>query len=115
MLKRLTQLDYERDMAFVALEETAGALAGIGRLSSDPDRETAEYALLIRTDMQGQGLGFALLTRLIEHARREGIGRIEGIVLADNRKMLAMCRDFGFVIEHHPQEQGVYLAVLHLR
>lgn len=115
MLKRLTQLDYERDMAFVALEEATGDLAGIGRLSSDPDRETAEYALLIRTDVQGQGLGFALLSRLIEHARREGIGRIEGIVLADNRKMLAMCRDFGFVIEHHPQEQGVYLAVLQLR
>jgi acetyltransferase len=115
MLKRLTQLDYERDMAFVALEEATGDLAGIGRLSSDPDRESAEYALLIRTDVQGQGLGFALLSRLIDYARSEGIGRIEGIVLADNRKMLDMCRAFGFVIEHHAQEQGVYLAVLQLR
>ena len=75
----------------------------------------AEYALLIRTDVQGQGLGFALLSRLIDYARSEGIGRIEGIVLADNRKMLDMCRAFGFVIEHHAQEQGVYLAVLQLR
>lgn len=115
MLKRLTQLDYGRDMAFVALEEGSGDLAGIGRLSSDPDRESAEYALLIRTDLQGQGLGFALLGRLVDYAREEGITRIEGIVLAENRKMLDMCRDFGFVIEHHPQEQGVYLAVLQLR
>jgi acetyltransferase len=115
MLKRLTQLDYERDMAFVALEAETGDLAGIGRLSCDPDKEAAEYALLIRTDLQGQGLGFALLTRIIDHARREGIGAVEGIILADNRRMLTMARDFGFVIEHHPEEQGVYLAVLRLR
>jgi acetyltransferase len=115
MLKRLTQLDYERDMAFVALEAEGGDLAGIGRLSCDPDKETAEYALLIRTDVQGQGLGFALLARIIDYARREGVGTVEGIILADNRRMLAMARDFGFVVEHHPEEQGVYHAKLVLR
>ncbi len=61
MLKRLTQLDYDRDMAFVALEAEGGALAGVGRLCCDPDRTRAEYALLVRTDLQGRGLGWNLL------------------------------------------------------
>ncbi|TIP34350.1 MAG: hypothetical protein E5X69_27035, partial [Mesorhizobium sp.] len=58
MLKRLTQLDYDRDIAFVALEKDTGALAGIGRLSCDPDHRSGEYALLVRSDLQGHGLGW---------------------------------------------------------
>ena len=72
MLKRLTQLDYDRDMAFVALDERTGALAGVGRLSSDPDRAVAEYALVVRTDLQGHGLGWALLQHIIDYARVGG-------------------------------------------
>ncbi|APH74013.1 bifunctional acetate--CoA ligase family protein/GNAT family N-acetyltransferase [Aquibium oceanicum] len=114
MLKRLTQLDYERDMAFVAIRQDTGELAGIGRLSSDPDHVSAEYALLVRTDLQGHGLGFALLRRIIDYARSEGIRRVEGIVLTENRRMLDMCRDFGFTLDRHPQEAGVSLATLDL-
>lgn len=111
MLLRLTQLDHDRDIAFVALEASS-ELAGIGRLSCDPDHEWAEFALLVRTDLQGHGLGWTLLGRLIDYARADGIARIEGIVLADNTKMLAMCRDFGFTIKPHPEESGVVLATL---
>ena len=68
MLKRLTQLDYDRDMAFVALEPETGKLAGVGRLSCDPDRAVAEYALLVRTDLQGHGLGWALLKQIVDYA-----------------------------------------------
>ncbi len=114
MLKRLTQLDYERDMALVAIRQDTGELAGIGRLSSDPDKSSAEYALLVRTDLQGHGLGFALLRRIIDYARSEGIQRVEGIVLSENRKMLGMCRDFGFKLQRHPQEAGVCHATLDL-
>ena len=113
MLKRLTQLDYDREIAFVALQET-GELAAIGRLSADPDHVTAEYALLVRTDLQGHGLGWALLRRLIDYARADGIQRIEGIILADNTRMLSMCREVGFHVEHHPQEPGLMLASLDL-
>ena len=88
MLKRLTQLDYDRDMAFVALDALTGALAGIGRISSDPDRTVAEYGLLVRTDLQGHGLGWALLQQLVDFARSEGIERIEGFILAENDRML---------------------------
>ncbi|MFD2057965.1 GNAT family N-acetyltransferase [Mesorhizobium calcicola] len=115
MLKRLTQLDYDRNMAFVALEMSSGALAGISRLSCDPDHVSAEYALLVRTDLQGHGLGWELLRQIIDYAKADGIGRIEGIVLSENSKMLAMCREFGFSITHLPNEPGLVEATLELR
>lgn len=115
MLKRLTQLDYDREIAFLALEEDSGALAGVARLSCDPIGEVAEYALLVRTDLQGRGLGWALLRHLVDYARAEGVGRIEGFVLTENTKMLAMCRDFGFSVTVRPEDPGVALAVLDLR
>lgn len=114
MLLRLTQLDYDRDMAFVALEAKSGELAGIGRLSSDPDRTVAEYALLVRTDLQGHGLGWALLSRIVDYARAEGIGRITGMVLRENVKMLAMCREFGFTLDHDIDEPGIFQVSLDL-
>jgi acetyltransferase len=114
MLKRLTQLDYDREIAFVALEAGTGALAGIGRLNADPDHEVAEYALLVRTDLQGHGLGWALLRQLIDYARSEGLKRIEGVILGDNSRMLSMCHDFGFEIERHPADASMRIARLDL-
>lgn len=114
MLKRLTQLDYDRDIAFVALEAD-GALAGVARLSCDPDRTGAEYALVVRTDLQGHGLGWMLLSHIIDYARSERIGRIEGLVLAENEKMLTMCREFGFTVEADRHEPGLQRVVLELQ
>ncbi len=113
MLKRLTQLDYDRDMAFVVLE-AGGALAGVARLSCDPDRSRGEYALLVRTDLQGQGLGWALLQQVVDYAKAEGIGRIEGMVLSENEAMLRMCREFGFAITHQTDQPGLALVALDL-
>ena len=112
MLKRLTQLDYDRDIAFVTLETGTGALAGIGRLSCDPDHESGEYALLVRTDLQGHGLGWELLKQIIDYARADRVSRIKGIILNENRNMLTMCREFGFSIAHHPGEPGLSVATL---
>jgi len=115
MLLRLTQLDYEREIAFVALRKDTGELAGIVRLSSDPNKETAEYGLLVRTDLQGRGLGWALLKHLIDYARADGLSVIEGLILSENTKMLAMGREFGFKLAPHPSEPGVTIAKLKLR
>ncbi|HEV7254915.1 MAG TPA: bifunctional acetate--CoA ligase family protein/GNAT family N-acetyltransferase [Mesorhizobium sp.] len=115
MLKRLTQLDYEREMAFVALEAETGRLAGVGRLSSDPDGEVGEFALLVRTDLQGQGLGWALLEQIIGFARAEGLARVEGVMFSENTRMVQMSREFGFALQRHPEEPGVMLAKLDLR
>jgi acetyltransferase len=115
MLKRLTQLDYDRDIAFVALEQASGALAGVVRLSCDPDKSVGEYGLLVRTDLQGRGLGWALLRHVIDYARAEGIGTIEGVILTENTRMLDMCRQFGFVLKRHPDGAGLTLARLILQ
>jgi acetyltransferase len=115
MLRRLTQLDYDRDMAFVAIAEPSGELAGIGRLSSDPDRIAAEYGLIVRTDLQGQGLGRALLSRIVDFARAEGIGRVEGMVLGENDTMLSICRQLGFGVRYLPDDPGLVRVSLDLR
>jgi acetyltransferase len=114
MLKRLTQLDYDRDIAFVALAEESGKLAGVGRLSCDPDRTRGEYALLVRTDLQGHGIGWQLLRQILAYAKAEKIGRIEGMVLEENKAMLKMCREFGFSVTHYPDEPGLMLVALDL-
>ena len=107
MLKRLTQIDYEREMAFVALARGQEEIAGIARISADPDRLSAEYGILIRSDLQGHGLGKVMLELLLEYARTEKIGAIEGHVLSENRKMLALCRKLGFVVSTMTDEPGV--------
>jgi len=114
MLKRLTQLDYDRDMAFLALDKASGALGGVGRLSCDPDRNRAEYALLVRTDLQGHGIGWQLLRQIVAYAKADRIGRIEGFVLEENSAMLSMCREFGFSVSRAPDQQGLMLVTLDL-
>jgi len=115
MLLRLTQLDYEREIAFVALRKDTGELAGIVRLSSDPDKEAAEYGLLVRTDLQGHGLGWALLRHVIDYARADGLAVINGLILNENAKMLTMAKEFGFELGHHATEPDVKIATLRLR
>ncbi|MDH6230237.1 acetyltransferase [Mesorhizobium soli] len=108
-LLRLTQLDYDREMAFLALEPN-GDVAGIVRIYADPDHETGEYAILVRSDLHGHGVGWALLQHLIDYATADGLKRIEGIILAENTKMLEMCREMGFTVRLHPTEHGVVIA-----
>ncbi|KXF75959.1 acetyltransferase [Paramesorhizobium deserti] len=115
MLLRLTQLDYEREIAFVALRKDTGELAGIVRLSSDPDKEATEYGLLVRTDLQGHGLGWALLRHVIDYARADGLAVINGLILDENTKMLTMAKEFGFELARHATEPDVRIATLRLR
>ena len=107
LLVRLTQLDYDRDIAFVALDQ-ASQLAGIVRYSADPDHRSAEYGVLVRSDLKGRGLGIALMRRLIEYARKEGLAELYGAILPDNERMLRICRELGFSIDGRiPGEQLV--------
>ncbi|MFA6156465.1 N-acetyltransferase family protein, partial [Mesorhizobium sp.] len=112
MLVRLTQLDYDREMAFVALDGETGALCGIARLSADPDHEMADYAILVRSDLQGRGLGWAMLHRLIDYAKADGLERIEGFVLSGNAKMLKMCGEIGFRLVPDTTGVGITKASL---
>src|SRR5579864_226134 len=99
---RLTQIDYDREMALVALHD--GTVLGIARYFADPDRLSAEYAVAVRSDWHGRGVGYVLMNRLIAIARQYGIGELVGEVLRENRAMLAMCRELGFVVTADPAE-----------
>jgi acetyltransferase len=99
-------------MAFIAFDEdTREALGGV-RLHADANYETAEYAVLLRSDLKGRGLGWQLMQMIIEYARSEGIKRIEGQVLAENTVMLQMCRDLGFSVGHEPDSGDIMKVVL---
>ena len=106
-IARLTQLDYARAMAFVAFDEATDEIVGVVRIHSDSIYETGEYAILVRSDLKGRGLGWRLMQLIIEYARSEGLKFIAGDVLAENTVMLAMCRDLGFEITDDPIERDV--------
>jgi len=113
-IARLTQLDYARAMAFMAIDEASCKMIGGVRLVTDADHETGEYAVLLRSDLKGRGLGWKLMELIIEYARSEGIRRIEGQVLGENRVMLRMCRELGFSITPDPEGADIQQVVLQL-
>ncbi len=92
---RLTQIDYDREQAFVALDAD-GAIVGVARLIADPEGEAAEFAMLVRTDRQQHGLGRALLASLLDYARQRGLRSVWGDVLNDNVAMLTLADALGF-------------------
>jgi len=99
-LARMVQLDYDREMAFVAISRDVDGvecMLGEVRAMADPDNEVAEFALLVRSDLKNRGLGTLLLTRLIRYCGDRGTGALVGDVLADNVAMLHLGRRCGFV------------------
>ena len=106
-IARLTQLDYARAMAFVAFDEATNELLGVVRIHSDSIYESGEYAILLRSDLKGRGLGWALMQLIIEYAKSEGLKVIAGDVLQENIVMLEMCRDLGFEVKADPHEHGI--------
>src|SRR5690606_6219803 len=86
--------------------EPSGDLAGIVRYAADPDRERAEFGILVRSDLAGRGLGRSLMQHLIAYSRAEGLGRLEGMVLAENSRLLALCRGLGAESAADPEEPG---------
>jgi acetyltransferase len=110
---RLTQLDYDREMAFVALTPE-GELAGVARLVAAPDRASGEYATIVRSDLKGRGIGSALMQMLIDYAAAERLGRLEGVVLAENRPMLGFVRSLGFAAAADPDDPTLVLTTLDL-
>jgi acetyltransferase len=106
-IARLTQLDYARAMAFVAFDEATGEMVGVVRIHSDSIYESGEYAILLRSDLKGRGLGWMLMQLIIDYAKSEGLKHISGDVLHENTVMLAMCRSLGFEIEADPVEHDI--------
>jgi acetyltransferase len=102
---RLTQIDYDREMAFVA--ERDGAILGAVRISADPDNIEAEYAVFVRSDMKGKGLGYLLMQEMIAYAGSRGIRAVTGKVLRENTTMLRMANELGFVRRRDSEDPGI--------
>jgi acetyltransferase len=111
-IARLTQIDYARAMAFVAIEKASGKMLGVVRLHADANYDSGEYAVLVRSEMKGHGLGYLLMQMIIEYARAEGLKAIEGQVLSENTAMLAMCRELGFNIAPDPRDPDTHVVRL---
>ncbi|SFU99044.1 bifunctional acetate--CoA ligase family protein/GNAT family N-acetyltransferase [Pseudoduganella namucuonensis] len=100
-LARFTQIDYAREMAFIATRTGAGGQAetlGVARVVADPDNIRGEFAVTVRSDLKGRGLGRLLLARLLEYCRAEGLCELRGTALPDNARMLALARELGFSV-----------------
>ncbi|REJ92463.1 MAG: GNAT family N-acetyltransferase [Planctomycetota bacterium] len=98
-LARFTQIDYEREMAFIAARRSeTGELEalGVARVATDPDNIASEFAIVVRSDLKGKGLGSVLLQKLINYCRDRGTSRIIGHVLRENARMLALAKKYGF-------------------
>jgi acetyltransferase len=106
-IARLTQLDYARAMAFIAFDEATNEMVGVVRLHSDSIYETGEYAILLRSDLKGRGLGWTLMQLIIDYAKSEGLKTISGDVLRENIVMLELCRQLGFEVKPDPTEPDV--------
>lgn len=104
MLARFTQIDYDREIALVAIQETDGTerMLGVARVMTAPGEEESEFAILVGDVWQGKGIGAELLQRCLDISKEQGIRKVKGFVLAENRNMLALGRKIGFKMERIP-------------
>jgi GNAT superfamily N-acetyltransferase len=106
-IAKLTELDSLRAMAFVAIDETNHQTLGVVWLYWDSIHETGEYAILLRSDLKGLGLGWALMQLIIDYAKSKGLKHVCGQILQENSVMLKMCRELGFNIKTDANDRGL--------
>lgn len=103
---RLMQIDYDREMAFIASARTADGrpeTLGVVRVVADPDNAQAEFAIIVRSDLKGKGLGSILAEKMIRYCRGRGIKELYGDILSENKAMLALARKLGFHVASCPE------------
>jgi acetyltransferase len=113
-LARLTQIDYDREMAFIATGEREGGgveTLGVARAIADPDNIAAEFAIIVRSDMKAKGLGAILFKKLIDYCRSRGTRELVGEALAENHAVIALTRRFGFAVTSNPGAHTVNLKL----
>ena len=117
MLARLTQIDYDSEMAFIATVHQGDKEVEIGvcRYSGNADQESCEFAVVVADDWQRRGLGRKLMGVLIETARDRGLKYMNGMFLAKNEGMLRFVQELGFVLSNDPEERTIKLGVLTLQ
>jgi acetyltransferase len=113
MLHQLTHIDYEREMAFVMLRERETDLVGASRLIMVKGG-WAEFAVVVRSDVKGHGIGRFLMQRLLDYARARGVHKLYGDILSENQPMIDFMRGLGFQIEPIPESDAIMRATLSL-
>ena len=116
-LARLTQIDYAREMAFIAVQLPPEGLAqtlGVVRVFIDPDNIDAEFAIIVRSDMKGRGLGHLLMRKMIDFLIGRGTQRVIGAVLHENHGMRELARSNGFVVDAAGSDADALRVVLTL-
>lgn len=113
MLDRFTQIDYDRQIALVALDRHSNKneMLGVARVIGDPDGKTGEFSVLVGDPWHGQGIGALLLTRVLQLAKQRGIETVWGIVLRENQNMRALGEKLGFVEKAGEDAQEVKLKI----
>ncbi|UHJ62079.1 bifunctional acetate--CoA ligase family protein/GNAT family N-acetyltransferase [Vibrio furnissii] len=114
-LANLTQIDYDREMAFVAVSHQGDKeeIIGVSRALINPENTDAEFAILIRSDLKGKGLGKILMGKIIDYCRNKGTAQISGMTMPTNRGMLTLAQRLGFAVDIH-FEDGTADMVLSL-
>lgn len=113
-LTRLTQIDYDREMAFVATvtENGVDTEVGVARYATNPDGESCEFAIVVLDTWQGKGLARRLMGAIIDSARASGLKYMNGDFLAENTRMIKFVTSLGFVLSPHPDDPGLKRGVL---
>jgi acetyltransferase len=116
MLARFTQVDYDRELALVAIAGHNGTqeFVGVARYIANPDCTSAEFAVVVADAWQRRGVARVLMRGLIVCAKRRGFGRLSGTVLRVNEPMIAFVRSLGFVVEDDPEDTAQVCATLAL-
>jgi acetyltransferase len=117
MIVRFTQIDYDREMAFVAVTEDQNLSSelAVGRYVMNPDGKSVEFALVVADDSHCLGIGTRLMTTLMHTAKSKGISFFEGEVLAINKPMLSLVKKLGFSVEPITDDHEVVRVVKDLR
>ena len=113
-LANMTQIDYDREMAFVAIHTVndENEIIGVTRAVSDPDNIDAEFSVLVRSDLKGLGLGRRLLDKMINYAAEHGLQRLTGITMPNNQGMITLARKLGFDVDIQIQDGIVNLSLV---
>jgi acetyltransferase len=111
---RLTQVDYDREIAFIATRDVQGDTIGVARLIGELDGRSGEFAVVVQPDMKGRGLGSVLMRRVIEWGRQKGWTEVVGPILSENSTMLDFIRRLGFTCRRMADDPGVMEARLQL-
>ena len=116
-LARLTQIDYSREMAFIAVRsgpDGTPETLGVVRAVADPDNVDAEFAVIVRSDLKGHGLGQLLLARMIGYLRGRGTRRMVGLVMRENATMRELALGAGFSVDAAGSDSDTVRLVLEL-